>query len=172
MSDCIFRALLFVYVLYTVFIFSTGWTRLLADSGCLQLGVSSLKGGPDYLSIYLSPRSHAADCLCMKVGSNKSYHSMEQYKKSCVRTLTNPLPQHYILPYIDVRGWMGGSASNFVHLGKINQTLKSMTLNTGWDALCRCPLSALFWSARQRRSAWYFVNIRSRVSCTSIFTIC
>ena len=40
--------------------------------------------------------------------------------------------------------------------------------NTGWDTLCRCPLSGLFWFARQRRSAWYFVNTRSRVTSITI----
>ncbi len=37
--------------------------------------------------------------------------------------------------------------------------------HTGWDTLCRCPLSSLFWCARQRRSAWFFVNITSKLRC-------
>ena len=41
-----------------------------------------------------------------------------------------------------------------------------------WDTLYRCPLSGLFWFARQLRSAWYFVNtivqaFRSCMRCTS-----
>ena len=48
----------------------------------------------------------------------------------------------------------------YIHYLQSRVPLMDWTLET----LFHCPLSGLLWCARQRRSAWYFVNIRSRVS--------
>ena len=39
-----------------------------------------------------------------------------------------------------------------LHWTQISQLHDQMILYTGWDTLCRCPLSGLFWFAKQRRS--------------------